>query len=177
MTLDELLLARTRGDIKRAGAWLEGQGADQRAALVARARARGVEIPAEWEALPGKKLLRLCLARADDAQVRTNPIPRDEACRCGHCGRDVPAGGRRPRDHCPWCLYSLHVDVVPGDRAEGCGGALVPVTVGDGDIGYRCDGCGALRRNRILDDVDPPDDPRALAACAARAEVGPPTAR
>ncbi len=171
--LDAVFESRSRGDIKRAGAWLDGEGRDQRAALVARAAARGAVIPEDWQEMPGKKLVRLCLARATEAQVRTNPIHRDEAFTCLHCGRDVPPGGRRPRDHCPWCLHSLHVDVVPGDRAAGCDGTLVPIAVDLGDLVYRCARCGAVRRNRILDDLDPPDDPSAIAACAARAATIP----
>lgn len=166
-----LLAAESRGEVRRLGEWLDGEGRGQRAALVAAAVARGVVLPEEWEELPGKKLLRLCLARADEAQVRTNPIALDEAFTCAVCGAEVPAGGRRPRDHCPFCLRSLHVDVVPGDRAAGCGGVLEPIAVvrtGSGaDLEYRCARCGAARRNRVLDDVVPPDDPAALRVVAA----------
>ncbi|MSP56847.1 MAG: RNHCP domain-containing protein [Myxococcales bacterium] len=104
--------------------------------------------------------------------MRTNPIARDEAFRCQHCDRDVPVGGRRPRDHCPWCLHSLHVDIVPGDRAAGCGGLLVPSGVEPSakglDILYRCDRCGAARKNRVLDDLTVPDDPAAVRGLVAR---------
>ncbi len=163
-----VLAARSRGDIKAAGAWLDGPGAAFRAALVERARRAGAELPEGWEALDGKRLLRAALARTDEAQVRTNPIARDEAFVCAHCGRQVPVGGRRPRDHCPWCLRSLHVDVVPGDRAADCGGVLVPEALEPAGKGmmivYRCTTCGVSRRNRVLDDVVPPDDPSALRA-------------
>lgn len=177
MTVAELLAVRARGAVKQAGAWLDGEGRGARAALVAEARARGAAVPEDWEAWSGKKLLRACLARAEGAQVRTNPIHRDEAFTCLHCGREVPPGGRRPRDHCPWCLYARHVDVVPGDRAAGCGGLLVPVGVADGVLHYRCARCGVARRNRVLDDVSPPDDPQALVALAAAAEAATRTTR
>ncbi len=162
----ELLALRSRGDIKQWGAWLDGEGSAVRAALIDAARARGVDLPDDAASLEGKRLLRACLGRADDAQVRTNPIARDEAFTCAHCAREVPHGGRRPRDHCPWCLHSLHVDVVPGDRAAGCGGLLVPQRV-DSErkgwmIGYRCARCGMERRNRVLDDVEPSDDRAAV---------------
>lgn len=168
-----LLAARSRGEVRRLGAWLDGAGREHRPALAAAATARGVHLPDGWEDLPGKKLLRLCLARDDEAQVRRNPIARDEAFRCAVCGADVPPGGRRPRDHCPFCLRSLHVDDVPGDRAAGCGGVLEPVAVvrtsAGADLEYRCLRCGVARRNRVLDDVTPPDDRVALAALAAEA--------
>lgn len=161
-TVPDLLALRARGEVKRWGAWLDGEGSDLRPALVAAARARGAQVPDDWATAPGKRLLRACLDRADEAQVRENPIARDEAFVCARCGAEVPPGGRRPRDHCPRCLHSLHVDVVPGDRASGCGGLLVPVGVERAPKGwmivYRCATCGISRRNRVLDDVEPPDD-------------------
>jgi DNA-directed RNA polymerase subunit RPC12/RpoP len=164
MDVPTLLSLQSRGEIKRWGAWLDGEGAPLRGRLLEAARARGAPLTEACEALDGKRLLRACLARAGEAQVRRNPIPRDEAFRCAHCGLDVPAGGRRPRDHCPACLHSLHVDVVPGDRAAGCGGLLVPralVRAAKGElIVYRCARCGMERRNRVLSDIEPPDDAR-----------------
>lgn len=43
---------------------------------------------------------------------------------CKVCGRTVvPEGaGSSHRNHCPNCLYSLHVDINPGDRESDCGG-------------------------------------------------------
>ncbi len=128
--------------------------------------ARGADLPPEAEAWPGKRLLRVCLDRAAGAQIRTTPIARDEAFQCTKCGRDVPIGGRRPRDHCPWCLHSLHVDDVPGDRASTCGGLLVPTHVEPATKGlmivYQCSVCGMTRRNRVLDDLEMPDDLRVV---------------
>jgi RNHCP domain len=163
--MERLLALQGRGEIKRAGEWLDKNPA-QKSALVALAAKKGVELDQDAAELPGKKLLRLCMNREDGAQVRKNPIARDEAFPCVHCGRDVPPGGKRPRDHCPFCLHSLHVDDVPGDRASGCGGLLVPVAArphqGVWMIEYRCRACGVQRRNRVLDDVQPPDDPALL---------------
>lgn len=166
--------ARSRGEVKEAGVWLDRAGPETRRALVDRAVAGGAPRPEDWEELDGKRLLRALLDREDAARVRTTPIARDEAFTCARCGREVPLGGRRPRDHCPTCLHSLHVDVVPGDRAAGCGGLLVPQAVEPLPKGltlrYRCAACGAERRNRVLDDVDPPDSQAAvLALMRARA--------
>ena len=46
---------------------------------------------------------------------------------CGHCGRAVEPLGYSSRNHCPFCLWSLHADVNPGDRASTCGGLMKPV--------------------------------------------------
>jgi hypothetical protein len=169
MDVAGLLALRSRGEVKRWGAWLDGDGCAVRPALVAAARAGGAVLPDDPEALAamdGRRLLRACLDRAEDAQVRLNPIARDESFVCAHCGAGVPLGGRRPRDHCHRCLHSLHVDVVPGDRAAGCGGVLVPVGITPERKGrmieYRCARCGIGRRNRVLDDVEPPDDTAAV---------------
>lgn len=167
-----LLEAESRGDIRDGGAWLDGAGRPWREALVREASRRGAVFPEDWGELDGKRLLRLALARAEGAQVRTTPISRDEAFVCSNCAREVPLGGRRPRDHCPWCLHSLHVDLVPGDRAADCGGLLVPTGLAPAHKGmmveYRCASCGMLRRNRVLDDLEVPDDPAAVRALAAR---------
>lgn len=72
---------------------------------------------------------------------------------CKNCGFQVMPLGKTSRNHCPRCLCSLHVDVLPGDRASDCGGLLVPVQVTpDPKKGYvitcRCKVCGAIRKNR-----------------------------
>lgn len=96
---------------------------------------------------------------------RFTAVGRNTGFTCSQCGHEVPplaAGGCR--NHCPFCLFSLHVDVLPGDRASECGGVLEPVgVVPDAKKGYivvhRCRNCGELRRNRAaLDDPDCPDD-------------------
>lgn len=93
---------------------------------------------------------------------------------CGVCGREVPPlRGGGYRNHCPYCLHSLHVDVNPGDRASDCGGVLEPVAVERSGkkgwvIVHRCRRCGAERRNRAaLDDPDTPDDFDVLIAIAS----------
>jgi RNHCP domain-containing protein len=67
------------------------------------------------------------------------------------------------RNHCPRCLYSRHVDEVPGDRASGCGGLMRPVALRVGtakgmQLVHRCERCGARRVNRVARDTDAPDD-------------------
>ena len=63
------------------------------------------------------------------------------------------------RNHCNRCLYSLHLDIEPGDRANECGGMLEPVSVVlQGKKGYvitfRCKRCGAVIRNKSAADDD-----------------------
>lgn len=69
---------------------------------------------------------------------------------CAHCGASV--GGNGYTNHCPNCLYSLHVDVQPGDRLATCRGLMVPVRVEPGKEGYRilhrCSLCGYEKRNQ-----------------------------
>lgn len=89
------------------------------------------------------------------------PQPSD-AFTCGHCGRFVgplPSGGRN-RNHCPFCLYSRHVDAErSGDRASLCKGMMEPIGVferpnGEEVIVHRCVKCGFERFNRVGADDD-----------------------
>lgn len=83
---------------------------------------------------------------------------------CGHCGAVVRPLGFTSRNHCPRCLYSLHVDVFPGDRAATCGGLMRPIRSEPDNrrgfiITHRCEKCGAVSRNRAaIANTDQPDD-------------------
>ena len=86
---------------------------------------------------------------------------RDEEFVCENCGKKVSKLGYTSRDHCPHCLYSKHVDNMPGDREAECRGFLKPVQVElDSKKGYviiyKCEKCGAIRKNKsaIDDDMD-----------------------
>ncbi len=88
--------------------------------------------------------------------------PCNETYTCRNCGRlVVPEGaGSEHRNHCPNCLYSLHVDNKSGDRESDCGGHMEPVAVwvrrnGEWAIIHRCKMCGILRSNRIAADDNP----------------------
>ncbi len=72
---------------------------------------------------------------------------------CVNCGFEVQPLGRTSRNHCPRCLCSLHVDVLPGDRACDCRGVLRPERVYPDSrkgfvIEYKCDKCGFEGRNK-----------------------------
>jgi hypothetical protein len=94
-----------------------------------------------------------------------------------HCGQPVvpETYGTAHRNHCPWCLWSRHLDDTPGDRAAACGGAMEPIAVwvrqgSEWAIIHRCRKCGELHSNRIAGD----DDELALVSLAVRAIAQPP---
>ena len=81
--------------------------------------------------------------------------------KCANCGVTVllEAYGTRNRNHCPKCLYSIHVDTTPVDRASDCSGLMVPVgrfSKEDGEVilVHKCRKCGFVRWNRIAGDDD-----------------------
>ena len=83
---------------------------------------------------------------------------------CKNCGKEVLPLGYTSRNHCPFCLFSLHLDINPGDRASDCGGLLEPVRVEtDPKKGYiivsKCLKCGETRRNKAATEASvQPDD-------------------
>lgn len=86
-------------------------------------------------------------------------VKNDSGFICAHCGRTVEKLSYTSRNHCPYCLHSLHVDIHPGDRANPCGGDLQPVGLETkGKKGYvlvfRCARCGEIRRNKTALDDD-----------------------
>ncbi len=93
---------------------------------------------------------------------------------CGHCGKEVEPLGYTSRNHCPFCLWSRHVDELPGDRACECGALMEPVSAApDPKHGYvivhRCTVCGAIRRNRAAHEAkNQPDDIKLIIALTAR---------
>ena len=53
----------------------------------------------------------------------------DESFICNHCGKEIFPLLYTARDHCPYCLYSKHVDNNPGDRSSNCHGNLIPIGI------------------------------------------------
>ncbi|MFC1947096.1 RNHCP domain-containing protein [Chloroflexota bacterium] len=82
---------------------------------------------------------------------------------CINCGSEVlPLTNGSYRNHCPFCLYSRHVDIIPGDRGEKCGGMMKPVRLmynpGKGyQLVHSCIKCGNERTNRIAEYSIQPD--------------------
>ena len=88
----------------------------------------------------------------------------DSGFTCLVCGKDVLPLGYTSRNHCPFCLSSLHVDINPGDRQNECRGILRPVrALPDAKRGFiivhRCEKCGKEVRNKAAHEADvQPDD-------------------
>jgi len=102
---------------------------------------------------------------------------RATSFRCVQCRLDVPtdAPGTAHRNHCPYCLWSRHVDDDPGDRSSDCLASMEPIAItvrGDGEwvLIHRCNGCGVLHSNRIAGD----DNPLLLVRIAVRPIAQPP---
>ncbi len=95
---------------------------------------------------------------------------------CRACGRSVTPGGAGTdhRNHCPYCLSSMHVDNEPGDREATCHGTMDAIAVwvrkgGEWAIVHRCRTCGKMDSNRIAAD----DNPMKLMALAMRPSAYP----
>lgn len=82
----------------------------------------------------------------------------DESFICENCDMKVDILGYTSRDHCPYCLYSKHVDINPGDRLNECKGLLVPIDIekfkDTYKIIYKCQKCNELHKNIIAKDDD-----------------------
>lgn len=81
---------------------------------------------------------------------------RDEEFICENCGKNVEKLRVTARDHCPFCLYSKHVDHSPGDRKNTCQGMLKPIGIekfkGTYKIIYQCEKCRENHKNIIAPD-------------------------
>ena len=89
----------------------------------------------------------------------------NESFECEKCGKEViPTDSGTYRDHCPFCLYSKHVDINPGDRSNPCKGLLEPIDLEKGKkdsmvLVYKCQKCGETVRNKMaLKTKAQPDD-------------------
>ncbi len=82
----------------------------------------------------------------------------DEEFECINCGELVSKLEYSARDHCPYCLYSIHIDINPGDRANDCKGLLKPIDIekfkDTYKIIYKCEKCNELHKNIIANDDD-----------------------
>lgn len=82
----------------------------------------------------------------------------DEGFICDNCKREVNKLEYTARDHCPYCLYSKHVDINPGDRSNSCRGLLEPIGIekykNTYKIVYKCKKCQERHKNIIALDDD-----------------------
>lgn len=91
--------------------------------------------------------------------------------RCCNCGQWVPFSefmGTEHRNHCPFCLWSKHVDLEkPGDRKSKCQAGMKPIGLtfkhegldkygklrqGELMLIHECTSCGKISINRIAAD-------------------------
>lgn len=86
-------------------------------------------------------------------------IKNDSGFTCQNCGKEVTPLKYTSRNHCPYCLHSIHIDNVPGDRANTCLGIMEPIAVEPNSkkgyiITFRCTKCKEVKRNKMADDDD-----------------------
>lgn len=89
-------------------------------------------------------------------------IARNDSFKCKNCGKKVEPikWGGSYRNHCPFCLFSKHVDgPIPGDRANDCLGLMNPISLisrrtGEFVLIHKCQRCGFSRFNRVAGDDD-----------------------
>ncbi len=81
---------------------------------------------------------------------------RDDSFVCEHCHKEVKPLNYTARDHCPYCLYSKHVDITPGDRSNPCQGVLKPIGIekfkDSYKIVYQCEKCHLFHKNIVAND-------------------------
>lgn len=107
--------------------------------------------------------------------MRKNFLPSgNDAFVCEYCRQNVePLTSGSYRNHCPFCLYCKHIDVVPGDRAATCQGLMEPVGVEYSAkkgwiILHRCTRCNEMHRNKAaLNDVMSDDYERIIALASS----------
>ena len=75
---------------------------------------------------------------------------------CDNCKKEVKPLKYTSRDHCPYCLYSKHVDINPGDRLNDCKGLLEPIGIekfkDTYKIIYKCRKCKEVHKNIMAKD-------------------------
>ncbi len=92
---------------------------------------------------------------------------------CKNCGKEVSKKvlGAQNRNHCSYCLWSIHVDKdIAGDRKSSCMGLMRPMSlmfkkvkpdkygkekVGEIMLVHQCQKCQKISLNRIAGDDDP----------------------
>lgn len=91
-------------------------------------------------------------------------LKENTAFQCENCQAYVqPLTNGSFRNHCPFCLYSKHLDVKPGDRLSECRGLMKPIDLDyTSKKGYQliheCIQCGKKQRNKIAIDTIQEDD-------------------
>jgi len=84
-------------------------------------------------------------------------IKRNDPFICKNCKKSVKSARfGKIRNHCSFCLYSLHIDINPGDRKHPCKGLMKPVKIElrgkQKYVLHRCLKCGIEKWNKLLED-------------------------
>jgi len=106
-----------------------------------------------------------------DYPDRSRRVSTEDVFTCRQCQAYVITqprmAGVRNRNHCPYCLWSRHVDLIkPGDRMSACKAAMEPIGLtvknshnkygylrnGELMLIHRCKDCGKVSINRIAAD-------------------------
>lgn len=82
----------------------------------------------------------------------------DNSFICDNCKKRVNPLNYTSRDHCPYCLYSKHVDINPGDRLNDCNSLMKPIGIekykNTYKIVYKCLKCNEIHKNIMASDDD-----------------------
>ena len=81
----------------------------------------------------------------------------NESFTCLNCGKFVDKDfNGSSRNHCNFCLCSLHLDITPGDRLSQCHGLMFPIDImsigGKNIIFHKCSRCNIIKKNKALID-------------------------
>ena len=82
-------------------------------------------------------------------------VQKKENFICKVCGTEVKGTGYT--NHCPNCLYSLHVDEeIPGDRQSDCKGLMEPIKAeiekGEYTLTHKCQKCKKVTKNKTSEE-------------------------
>jgi hypothetical protein len=102
---------------------------------------------------------------------KINNLDDKEVFLCSNCGRLAPLPkliGTENRNHCPFCLWSKHLDLrKAGDRKSNCKAGMKPIALtfkqegkdkwgrlkqGELMLVHKCTSCGKISINRIAGD-------------------------
>lgn len=92
-------------------------------------------------------------------KITLSRLTENTAFQCGNCGANVaPLTNGSFRNHCPFCLFSKHLDNHPGDRLSNCKGLMRPISLDySGKKGFQivheCIKCRKLQRNKVASDT------------------------
>ena len=116
--------------------------------------------------LPRKEKINLSKSAKKEPVSEEKKLPAklfqviNEGFICANCKSQVlPTTCGAPRNHCPFCLYSKHVDINVGDRANPCRGLMKPIGVitdsrKDYIIIYKCLKCKEGTRSKYIPSSD-----------------------